>query len=955
MGPRLPLIRLVAALALTAPAVALTVAAVAPGEAHAQAFPQPLVELIPGGEVVGDGQTQVELHFVALGVDGKPLAGLNGKFGGGVKDAKLTEVQPGLYRATWTPPAVDKRKALEFTFSGTSAGGKIERAWSITVQPPAPTKVGASASPDKLTLGVDSTASVTFRLDGPSGPVATGELVALASNGSVQNITNMGDGRYIAQFTAPTPTYPQLALVTVADRRDPARSYGQLVIPLNGKTTFKVPGQPPGATVILNIAGQEFMGQADGTGTAPVNIVVPPGVTSAKVTTVLNGQRTESQVDLKPPPSKRVLFFPASTGVPADPSQGVPLRAFVTRPDGQPDTAARVTFSADKGSVSEAKHEGNGIYAATFSPPTAAAAGTVTFKVSVADSAGAQEDSVAANLAPTRPGGLRLNVEPPSLDPTTTTFQVLAKVTDPAGAGSAGRSLSFTAAGAAAEGATQDLGNGDYKATFRTVGNTNVELVGSASVPASGNPLARVLVLPLRDAIKTGDDYTSVAIITIDQYGYPVANVPVELSAITGDGRLSGNVTTDGGGVAIATYTAGKDAAIVTIRAEAQGRVGSGALVQSAATLSLPPLTPSSSPLVGTQIAAWKRTLATAAAPAVELLPMNGGTISAPVSVGNGEFTANYTVPAGATGDLRVAVSTSGGAVASILTLPVSGAAAGAWGAAPAGPAQAAQPAQTQPAQPAQPEPAKEPKAPKTPGEFTWLRASAGYSGGIYSYFERSTLTDGPIYDGEVNVGYGDVDTAKTAGFDIHGRAWLPMLDYVGFDAGYRLTRWSIQMPEGFEDPIKDGISRAWGKAMGRYHYDSGKNRFSAGGSIGFQTSDFMYFRVDRSDDPEVNDVLNYDQLVTVGPTLGFEASYELGKQAYAQAGYEMGFTDFNGIFSDAISLELGYALNDFLYVTGNAGRFHRSTRIYYGDNKDYVGDLEDQLWSFGLGLGYQR
>ncbi|MFM2246741.1 MAG: hypothetical protein RL071_2815, partial [Pseudomonadota bacterium] len=722
MGPRLPLIRLVAALALAAPAVALTAATVAPSLAHAQAFPQPLVELIPGGEVVGDGQTQVELHFIALGVDGKPLAGLNGKFGGGVKDAKLAEVQPGLYRATWTPPAVDKRKALEFTFSGNSAGGKIERAWSITVQPPAPTKVGASASPEKLTLGVDSTASVTFRLDGPSGPVSTGELVALASNGSVQNITNMGDGRYIAQFTAPTPTYPQLALVTVADRRDPARSYGQLVIPLNGKTTFKVPGQPPGATVILNIAGQEFMGQADGTGTAPVNIVVPPGVANAKVTTVLNGQRTESQIDLKPPPSKRVLFFPASTGVPADPSQGVPLRAFVTRPDGQPDTAARVTFSADKGSVSEAKHEGNGIYAATFSPPTAAAAGTVTFKVSVADSAGAQEDSVAANLAPTRPGGLRLNVEPPSLDPTTTTFQVLAKVTDPSGAGSAGRSLSFTAAGAAAEGATQDLGNGDYKATFRTVGNTNVELVGSASVPASGNPLARVLVLPLRDAVKTGDDYTSVAIITIDQYGYPVANVPVELSAITGDGRLSGNVTTDGGGVAIATYTAGKDAAIVTIRAEAQGRVGAGALVQSAATLSLPPLTPSSSPLVGTQIAAWKRTLATArvsrggaavaaappsapvgqagpparvmatatpssaapgavvalkvqvtdangraaAAPAVELLPMNGGTISAPVSVGNGEFTANYTVPAGATGDLRVAVSTSGGAVASI-------------------------------------------------------------------------------------------------------------------------------------------------------------------------------------------------------------------------------------------------------------------------------------------------
>ena len=32
-----------------------------------------------------------------------------------------------------------------------------------------------------------------------------------------------------------------------------------------------------------------------------------------------------------------------------------------------------------------------------------------------------------------------------------------------------------------------------------------------------------------------------------------------------------------------------------------------------------------------------------------------------------------------------------------------------------------------------------------------------------------------------------------------------------------------------------------------------------------------------------------------------------------------------------------------------------RGLDFYYGDNKDYVGDLEDNLWSFGLGLGYQR
>ena len=1003
MGQRLPLFSLLAALAVAAP---LTTLALAPAEAFAQAFTQPLVEMIPGGEVIGDGTNTVELHFVAMLPDGKPMTGLNGKLGGAAAGAKFSEVQPGLYRATWTPPAVEKRKTIEFTLSGKSPAGAIERAWSVTVQPPAPTKVSATASPEKITLGVDSAATVTFKVEGPGGPVTNAELVARASTGSVQNITSLGDGRYVAQFMAPQAPFPQLAIVTVAERSNPDKSLGHIVIPMQGKVDFPLK-DTAGATVIMTIGAQEYIGQADGAGNAKIPIVVPPGVGEAKVTSVVNGQRTERMLDLQVPAGKRVVFFPTAAGLPADATLSIPVRVFVARADGQPDESARVAITADKGSVGEAKHEGRGVYMAMFTPPNAAAAGEVSFKAVVADQKGPQEDTLTAKLAPTRPGSISLTMEPPSLDASTTAVQVFAKVKDPAGAASPGRSLSISAAGAAADGPTRDLGNGDYQANFRVSGAGGLEVVAVASVPSNGNPLSRVLVIPLRDTVKTNDDFVSVAIITVDRYGYPVGNVPVELTATTGDGRIPNSVTTDGTGVAVAVYTSGPAAGLGTIRAEAKGHVGTAAVVQSSAVLSLPPLFPSATVTDAAQLSAWRRTMTAAratrgggavaapvtnagqagpaarisaaatpaqaapgavvavkvsvldangrgaTAPAIEVLPMSGGTVSAPVSLGNGEFAVNYTMPANAAGDVKLAISTNGGAIASILSIPVGGAApVVAWG---SGGAQTPPPAEVKAAEVAPtPEPPKEPKVKPPAGEHPWLHAKVGYSGGIYNYFEQSTLEGGPIYDADVNVGNGITDPAKTAGFDAGARVWLPMLENVGFDAGYRLTSWSIQMPEGFSDPVKDGISKFHAKALGRYFYDQGEHRFSAGGGLGIQTSDFLYFQVDRSTDPAVNDTLNYDQLITVGPTVAFEGSYELGRTFYVNIGYEMGFTDFKGLFSDAVGAELGYALNDNLFVTGNVGRFHRATRIYYGDNKDYVGQLNDTLLSFGLGIGYQ-
>ena len=84
------------------------------------------------------------------------------------------------------------------------------------------------------------------------------------------------------------------------------------------------------------------------------------------------------------------------------------------------------------------------------------------------------------------------------------------------------------------------------------------------------------------------------------------------------------------------------------------------------------------------------------------------------------------------------------------------------------------------------------------------------------------------------------------------------------------------------------------------------------------------------------------------------ELGIEVGPRFFANGAYEMGFTDYSAIFSDSVELEVGYSVIDNMYISGNVGRFHRVSKIYYGDDKDYVGDLEDQHWIFGLMLGYQ-
>ena len=342
--------------------------------AHAQPadaiFPSRFLEIVSGGEVVANGTDAVTLHIIAMNPDGTPMTGLKLRVnasGGSV--SPLTEVGGGLYAFDYLPGIVTTPTTAQISVKGKTADrANLEATYNLPVRPPLSTGLNVVSNPGQIVLGQDKDATLSFTLEGAVGTLSARDLQVNLSSGEVTNLTHLGKGRFTARFVAPKVNYPQLSILTVADRRNPSAVYGQLTVPLVGKTDYPVRAAP-GATIILRIAGQEYGPvQADETGRAKVPVMVPPGVKYATKIQVHNGVSTEDKIDLRVPETKRVQLYPMQKGLPADGSTKVPVRVLVLDREGNADVKAGVNFTATGGTISQATHEGNGIYVAEFTP-----------------------------------------------------------------------------------------------------------------------------------------------------------------------------------------------------------------------------------------------------------------------------------------------------------------------------------------------------------------------------------------------------------------------------------------------------------------------------------------------------------------------------------------------------------------------------------------------------------
>jgi hypothetical protein len=116
----------------------------------------------------------------------------------------------------------------------------------------------------------------------------------------------------------------------------------------------------------------------------------------------------------------------------------------------------------------------------------------------------------------------------------------------------------------------KDLKNGDYQANFQTTGSGPVELTAAVATAATGNPFARVLLIPSRDRVPNdGITPLLVTLATVDEYGYPVGNVVVNLKVLSGDGSIPQAATTSADGTVQIYYTAGRKAQTVSLEASA--------------------------------------------------------------------------------------------------------------------------------------------------------------------------------------------------------------------------------------------------------------------------------------------------------------------------------------------------------------------------------------------------
>ena len=992
-----------------------------PSTSHAQEAPQTvfpgahLMEMLPAGQIVGDGQTSVTLYVTALDPSGQPLETSRLKASASEGDISDLENQGnGLISMQFTPPVVREAAEVVLRLKGKVGSEGLDKAWSLQVVPSLASSLQTAINPAQVVLGQDRTASVSFTLPNISAHGGEPELQFRATAGELSNVTYLGNGRFTGLYTPPDVAYPHAALITVSDKRSPTDIYGYLAVPLVGKTDFPRRNLPPNSSVILKISGREFGPYpADGNGSVSIPVIVPPGVAKGTQIVVSNGRTTESSIDLQVPATRRISLFPVHSGIPGDGINSITLRAAVIEPTGEADPTAAVRFTVSSGEVTTARHEGNGVYSATFTPPTTLRATTASIQVSLDGASGVQSDSFDINLIPARPSSLQLSPDPSRLAPRGEGFKLFAKIRGEDGSGLSGRSITYFANGAQLRGSVKDLGNGDYEAAFVTTGRNHVDITGTAMPTATGNPLRGVVLFSSKARLPNdGLSSSLVTIVAVDEFGYPVPGVEVDLS-VRGDlGSMPDTVTTDSQGLAQVFYTAGRSAGVAHIVAKA-GDYSSGTAIFQAPSDTTPGLilptggnemhrawvdawngvvtevrieregaeAPTAvtaadpTKVVTLQVSAQPQTAAPGGTVALKIDARNAdgrgvpgqsldvmasqGTVSPVQDNGDGTYSASLTLGMTAQGDTKVVVSTANGALFQMMRVST------VQGTATPEPVVeepvVEEPVVEEPVTQAPPPPPPPPvpaPEPREPSERPTLRVYLGGFTGQYTYLQDPEVTaDGinPLYSGTVAL-----NGAPFSGVEIGAEGWLPDLPFLGAELRYQhgmyVAGWPAQQEGGEIVEIPDSVPMLNAALKGRYLFsvDGGFN-FHAAASVGFNYSDLIrYTWKGYTPSNPVQTAVEYAGISAQGLSIGAELGGDaLDGNLFYAAGYT-GAMLGSTIYSSSIDLQAGYVVLPNVFTTLGYNLFTRNLTLTDPNTSLALGDLSDSGWALSLGVGYQ-
>lgn len=964
----------------------------------------PQAQLLGSHNFIADGNQMYTIHVALMDGNGQAVTGGSGniRLSNGDK-ASLSEVGNGIYTASLTPSRIETPSDAIMNIRAKGPNRQsITDEVSIRLLP-APSKiVDLRSDPANLLLGADESATIKFAFE--NGFAEDAQLSIESSDGNVSNITYLGDNQYSALYTPnPKKLFPHISVITIVDQRDPEKTYAAYAFKQVGQTKFPI-RTAPNATVTLEVGGRSFGPvQADSSGQARIPIRVPPGEGVAKQTTILGNDRTEDNIDLQIPSMNSLAFFPPPSSIPANDKLRIPIRLFVIDKKGNPDSTAAVNFSTTSGIISAAKHIGNGVYVANYQPPKGNSSSSATITADLSDTD--QKLDLTVQLVPQIPNELELSFKQEKLAKNSVSFSVFSKLTDAENNGLSGSNFGFISYGARVN-TTKDLGSGDYESTFTTSSDGSVEITAVPNVKAGSNPISNIVVIPSRGRINN-DGLSSVALtmIALDQFGHPVADVPMELTLKSGDGQLPNSTKTDSYGVSQVSYTSGKSIGFTNIQITS-GNISTHFQLPQVPTTSSLPDTPTFSGndsqlalqkkweqliktiridregVEGSIISAKVEQLGEVSNILLDTEPSMGapggkitvqirladdsgngipnqsleaivsqGSLTAIQDLGGGRYSAQLTISDDSTEELKLSVSEANGKVSAFLKIPIVEGVSSSEEAEEeeeeeeieeAGPTLGERIAEWK---------ANRPSKDKSSGDIPKLRASLGYGGGFYGYQQNPSTIDGKLYGKRItfnNQTEGSA-SARTAGVDFRIRGFVPNFEYIGFEGKYHGDLYSVSLPE-FNEPVPDLINEFDAVMIARYPFTSLDTQFHIGARLGFSADDFTIYTQQIVQTGEAT--LSYQALFVPSAIIGIEAAVESSIGLFADAYMDLALR--GTIYRTQLGGNVGYSLpSNFYGYTG----FRTSTReapIEDADSGDKVGEILDSNTTLLIGAGLE-
>ncbi|MBN2800728.1 MAG: hypothetical protein JXX28_16425 [Deltaproteobacteria bacterium] len=313
---------------------------------------------------------------------------------------------------------------------------------------------------------------------------------------------------------------------------------------------------------------------------------------------------------------------------------------------------------------------------------------------------------------------------------------------------------------------------------------------------------------------------------------------------------------------------------------------------------------------------------------------LSQGSVGKVRELGVGEYECDLSVPASATGQVKVTVIAGDGEVVKFSKVPV----------APAPKGEVISLDGPQPDAPKVRAPReKTPRADDGPSVAVW----GGLIGSSYHYEQVPLVEDGPLLPSIFSVGGDNGDkSAAPLGAELGVGGWY--LPWLGAELGLRSSHYTVTADEFAGDSIGDNLTRFRADLLGRYSVDVGSARVHLGLRAGLRADDLIVYM----GSVEAGHI-DYQALNVFGADVGLDLGLSAGALE-AHLGLSEGLSSFTLPYATEWTLGASYDLDEHLFVRGALDGSSRSIPVVGLDSGRDLGELSDGQTLLIVGAGWR-